>query len=38
MADPDPMGMFEHVYAEPHRQVTADREAMADYLAAVEGS
>jgi hypothetical protein len=30
--------MFEHVYAEPHRQVTADREAMADYLATVEGS
>ena len=38
MADPDPMGMFEHVYAEPHPQVTADRAAMADYLAAVEGS
>ena len=38
MADPDPLGMFDHVYAEPHRQVTADRVAMADYLAAVEGS
>ncbi len=38
MADPDPLGMFEHVYAEPHRQVTADRAAMADYLATVEGS
>jgi pyruvate dehydrogenase E1 component alpha subunit len=38
MADPDPLRMFEHVYAEPHRQVTADREAMADYLATVEGS
>ena len=36
MADPDPMGMFEHVYAEPHPQVTADRAAMADYLATVE--
>lgn len=38
MADPDPLGMFDHVYAEPHRQVTADRSAMVDYLAAVEGS
>ena len=38
MADPDPLGMFDHVYAEPHRQVTADRAAMADYLATVEGS
>jgi pyruvate dehydrogenase E1 component alpha subunit len=38
MADPDPLGMFEHVYAEPHPQVTADRAAMADYLATVEGS
>ena len=38
MADPDPLGMFEHVYAEPHPQVTADRRAMADYLAAVEQS
>lgn len=38
MADPDPLGMFEHVYAEPHLQVTADRAAMADYLATGEGS
>jgi pyruvate dehydrogenase E1 component alpha subunit len=38
MADPDPLGMFEHVYAEPHPQVTADRAAMADYLSTVEGS
>ena len=38
MAPPDPLGMFEHVYAEPHPQVTADRAAMADYLATVEGS
>ena len=38
MADPDPLGMFEHVYAEPHPQVTADRAAMADYLATVEQS
>jgi hypothetical protein len=30
--------MFEHVYAEPHVQVTADRAAMADYLAAGEAS
>jgi 2-oxoisovalerate dehydrogenase E1 component alpha subunit len=38
MGDPDPLGMFEHVYAEPHIQVTADRAAMADYLAAGEAS
>jgi 2-oxoisovalerate dehydrogenase E1 component alpha subunit len=37
MADPEPLAMFEHVYAEPHRQVVADRDAMADYLATVEG-
>jgi 2-oxoisovalerate dehydrogenase E1 component alpha subunit len=38
MADPEPLGMFDHVYAEPHSQVTADREAMAAYLAAAPGS
>jgi pyruvate dehydrogenase E1 component alpha subunit len=38
MGDPDPMGMFDHVYAEPHRQVTADRESMAAYLASEQSS
>ena len=38
MADPDPLGMFEHAYAEPHPQVSADRRAMAAYLAAGEAS
>ena len=33
MSDPDPMTMFDHVYAEPHAQVEADRQALADYLA-----
>ena len=32
MPDPDPMGMFDHVYAEPHAQVEADRAAMRSYL------
>jgi pyruvate dehydrogenase E1 component alpha subunit len=36
MPDPDPLGMFEHVYAEPHAQVVADRAAMSDYLATLE--
>jgi len=38
MADPEPLGMFDHVYAEPHPQVTADRAAMSDYLTAGEAS
>jgi pyruvate dehydrogenase E1 component alpha subunit len=38
MADPEPLGMFEHAYAEPHLQVEADRAAMADYLAAGDAS
>ena len=33
MSDPDPMTMFDHVYAEPHAQVEADRQALADHLA-----
>ena len=36
MEDPEPLGMFDHVYAEPHRQVEADRAAMAEYLATLE--
>ncbi len=38
MEDPDPLGMFDHVYAEPHPQVQSDRAAMAAYLAAGEAS
>jgi pyruvate dehydrogenase E1 component alpha subunit len=38
MEDPDPLRMFDHVYAEPHPQVTADRAAMSAYLAAGEAS
>lgn len=38
MADPEPLGMFDHVYTEPHPQVTADRAAMSDYLTAGEAS
>ena len=38
MVDPEPLGMFEHVYAEPHPQVTADRAAMAAYLAGMDAS
>jgi len=38
MVDPEPLGMFDHVYAEPHPQVTADRAAMSDYLTAGEAS
>ncbi|MEZ0164864.1 pyruvate dehydrogenase (acetyl-transferring) E1 component subunit alpha [Kineococcus sp. LSe6-4] len=33
MADPDPASMFEHAYAEPHPQVTAERD---EFLAAWE--
>ncbi len=36
MEDPEPLGMFDHVYVEPHRQVQADRAAMQDYLASLE--
>ena len=28
MPDPDPVGMFNAVYAEPHPQVEADRQAF----------
>ena len=36
MEDPEPLGMFDHVYAEPHRQVEADRASMQEYLATLE--
>lgn len=34
MSDPEPLRMFDQVYAEPHPAVEADRRAMGDYLAA----
>lgn len=34
MPDPEPMGMFDHAYAEPHPQVEHDRAAMRAYLEA----
>jgi 2-oxoisovalerate dehydrogenase E1 component alpha subunit len=34
MTDPDPMTMFDDVYAEPHPQVEVDRRRMAAFLAA----
>ncbi|MDO5662062.1 MAG: thiamine pyrophosphate-dependent dehydrogenase E1 component subunit alpha [Brachybacterium sp.] len=36
MTDPDPMTIFEHVYAEPNRQVKRDRDRYAAYLAQFE--
>src|SRR5699024_3268049 len=33
MEDPDPDGMFEHVYSEPHPIVAADREDYRNYIA-----
>jgi len=33
MEDPDPEGMFEHVYSEPHPIVDADREDYRNYIA-----
>ena len=35
MADPEPMGMFDNVYAAPHRTVEADRVRTADFLASL---
>jgi len=37
MPDPDPLSMFDHVYAEPHPLVQEERAVMADYLASFEG-
>jgi pyruvate dehydrogenase E1 component alpha subunit len=31
LPDPDPVSMFDHVYAEPHDQVTADRRRFTEY-------
>ena len=38
MADPDPLSIFEHVYAEPHALLEEEREQFAAYLASFEGS
>ena len=38
MADPSPMRMFEHVYAEIPEELAAQRDGYADYLATFEGS
>jgi pyruvate dehydrogenase E1 component alpha subunit len=32
LPDPDPLSMFDHVYAGPHAQVAAERAALASYL------
>ena len=36
-ADPDPLDMFEHVYAEEYPQVGVDRSRLRDDLASLEG-
>jgi pyruvate dehydrogenase E1 component alpha subunit len=36
MADPEPLAMFEHVYAEPHPLVAAERAGFAAYHASFE--
>jgi 2-oxoisovalerate dehydrogenase E1 component alpha subunit len=36
MPDPEPTSMFDHVYAEPHPQVDAEREWLASYHASFE--
>jgi pyruvate dehydrogenase E1 component alpha subunit len=36
MPNPEPSALFEHVYAEPHPLVQAERDAYADYLADLE--
>ena len=37
MPDPDPVAMFDHVYAEPHPVVERDREQYLQYVAQFEG-
>ena len=36
LPDPAPSALFEHVYAEPHPLIEAERDAYADYLASFE--
>ncbi|MET7772369.1 pyruvate dehydrogenase (acetyl-transferring) E1 component subunit alpha [Nocardia sp. NPDC005366] len=38
MADPDPMRLFDHVYATPHPLLTEQRRAYAEYLAGDPGT
>ncbi|HEX6919906.1 MAG TPA: pyruvate dehydrogenase (acetyl-transferring) E1 component subunit alpha [Actinomycetes bacterium] len=38
MPDPEPLSIFDHVYAERHPLVEEEREQFADYLASFEGS
>lgn len=38
MPDPDPLSIFEHVYAERHPLIEEEREQFAAYLASFEGS
>jgi pyruvate dehydrogenase E1 component alpha subunit len=38
MPDPEPLAMFEHVYAEPHPLVDEERDAYAAYLAGFDES
>ncbi len=37
MPEPDPVGIFDHVYSEPHAQVDAERAAFVEYHASFEG-
>ena len=37
LPDPSPSSMFDHVYADPHAQVTEERAFLADYLAGFDG-
>jgi pyruvate dehydrogenase E1 component alpha subunit len=36
LPDPEPLSMFDYVYAEPHHQVSAEREQLRAYLSAFE--
>ncbi len=38
MVDPEPLSMFDHVYAEPHPLIDEEREQFAAYLDTFEGS
>jgi pyruvate dehydrogenase E1 component alpha subunit len=38
MPDPEPLSMFDNVYAEPHPRLAAQRRDFAEYLASFEGA
>ena len=38
LPDPAPVDMFDHVYADPHPVMDAERAQLADYLASFEGA